>query len=103
LRYAITGRGKSGGVRAIYYFKRADDLIYMLVVYPKSKKDDLSPKQIEQLRKLVKELWHGKDVIQRLDTKPERSESHCEGQSETVPSVRGGIVGRENRAGEDWA
>jgi hypothetical protein len=56
LRYAITGRGKSGGVRAIYYFKRADDLIYMLVVYPKSKKDDLSPKQIEQLRKLVKEL-----------------------------------------------
>jgi hypothetical protein len=56
LRYAIQGRGKSGGVRAIYYFQSADDLIYMLVVYPKSKKDNLSLKEIEQLRKLVKEL-----------------------------------------------
>ncbi len=56
LRYATSGRGKSGGVRTIYYFKSADDLIYMLVVYPKSKKDNLSPKEIEQLRKLVKEL-----------------------------------------------
>jgi hypothetical protein len=56
LRYSIAGRGKSGGVRAIYYFKSADDLIYMLVVYPKSKKDDLSPREVAQLHKLVKEL-----------------------------------------------
>lgn len=56
LRYAVTGRGKSGGVRVIYYLKRIDDLIYMLVIYPKSRKDDLSPDEIEQLRKLVKVL-----------------------------------------------
>ncbi len=38
LRFALQGRGKSGGVRVIYYWKKERDLIYLLVVYPKSKK-----------------------------------------------------------------
>lgn len=56
LRYAMQGRGKSGGVRVIYYWVKDSHLIYMLVVYPKSKKDDLTDKETAILREFVKEL-----------------------------------------------
>jgi hypothetical protein len=56
LRHAVQGRGKSGGVRAIYYWLKDDHLIYMLVVYPKSSKDNLSDREVAILRELVKEL-----------------------------------------------
>ena len=56
LRHAVQGRGKSGGVRAIYYWVKDDHQIFMLVIYPKSKKDDLTDKEVAILRELVKEL-----------------------------------------------
>lgn len=56
LRHAMRGRGKSGGVRVIYYWIKDKHQIYMLVVYPKSRKDDLSDKEVAVLRELVKEL-----------------------------------------------
>jgi len=56
LRHAIQGRGKSGGVRVIYYWIKDNQQIYMLVVYPKSKKDNLTDKETAILREFVKEL-----------------------------------------------
>jgi hypothetical protein len=56
LRYAAQGRGKSGGVRVIYYWVKDNHQIYMLVVYPKSKKDNLTDKETAILREFVKEL-----------------------------------------------
>ena len=56
MRFAIDGRGKSGGVRTIYYWAKPRDQIYMLLIYPKSKKDTLSDKETEILRAYVKEL-----------------------------------------------
>jgi hypothetical protein len=56
VRHAVQGRGKSEGVRAIYDWIKDRHQIYMLVVYPKSKKDDLSVKETAILRELVKEL-----------------------------------------------
>lgn len=56
LRHAIQGRGKSGGVRTIYYAVRERQQIYMLLVYPKAKKDDLTDKETAVLRDFVKEL-----------------------------------------------
>lgn len=56
LRHAVQGRGKSGGVRAIYYWMKEAHQIYMLVVYPKSVKDNLTDKEVALLRDLVKEL-----------------------------------------------
>ena len=56
LRHAVQGRGKSGGVRVIYYWVKDDHQIYMLVVYPKSKKDTLTDQEVAILRELVKEL-----------------------------------------------
>jgi hypothetical protein len=56
LRYPLPGRGKSGGVRVIYYCLRDYGQIYMLLAYSKSKKDDLSDKEVALLREFVKEL-----------------------------------------------
>jgi hypothetical protein len=56
LRHGVQGRGKSGGVRVIYYWVKDDHLIYLLVIYPKSKKDDLTDKETAILRDFVKEL-----------------------------------------------
>ena len=56
LRYGVQGRGKSGGVRVIYYWIKDNHQIYMLVVYPKSVKDNLTDKETALLRDLVKEL-----------------------------------------------
>lgn len=56
LRHATQGRGKSGGVRVIYYWIKDDHQIYMLVVYPKSQKDNLTHRETAILRELVKEL-----------------------------------------------
>ena len=36
IRYALQGRGKSGGIRVIYYWIKDRDHIYFLVAYSKS-------------------------------------------------------------------
>lgn len=56
LRYGLPGRGKSGGVRVIYYWIREDQQIFMLLIYPKSKKESLTDRETAMLRELVKEL-----------------------------------------------
>lgn len=56
MRFAVPGRGKSGGVRVIYYWIKDCHQIYLLIVYPKSKKDTLTDKETAILRELVKEL-----------------------------------------------
>ncbi len=56
LRWAISGKGKSGGIRVIYYWKRADDEIWLLTVYGKSERDTI-PGHI--LRKIAEEIKHG--------------------------------------------
>ena len=56
LRFALPGTGKSGRTRIIYYWIRERRQIYMLMAYPKSKKDDLSDKETAILRDIVKEL-----------------------------------------------
>ncbi len=56
VRWKLEGRGKSGGVRVIYYWVTADDQIQMLYVYPKGKQENLTQEQLAQLRKIV-ERW----------------------------------------------
>jgi hypothetical protein len=55
LRWGVAGRGKRGGIRLIYYWEPADELFYMLYVYPKNVQDDLTPSQVRTLRRLVEE------------------------------------------------
>ena len=56
LRYAVTGRGKRGGIRVIYYWLKDDCQIYMLLAYAKSVKDTLTAQELSVLSELVKEL-----------------------------------------------
>ena len=53
IRWSMSGRGKRGGVRAIYYWVVAKDQILMLFIYSKTEKDDLTPKQLKVLREIV--------------------------------------------------
>jgi mRNA-degrading endonuclease RelE of RelBE toxin-antitoxin system len=53
VRWAMSGKGKSGGVRVIYYFKKKDDEIWLLTIYRKSEVENI-PAHI--LRQIAKEL-----------------------------------------------
>lgn len=56
LRYAVSGRGKRGGIRVIYYWLKDESQIYMLLAYAKSVKDTLNAQELAVLSELVKEL-----------------------------------------------
>jgi mRNA-degrading endonuclease RelE of RelBE toxin-antitoxin system len=55
IRWQRFGGGKRGGVRVIYYWAHRADVLLMLLVYPKSEQDDLSPQQLRVLRQVVEE------------------------------------------------
>jgi len=56
IRHTSFETGKSGGVRIIYYDSPRTQKIYLLLCYPKSKQDDLTPEQKKALKKLVEAL-----------------------------------------------
>ena len=53
LRWARIGKGKSGGVRMIYYWDEPGAIVYLLLVYAKNMQDNLTPQQLRILRDLV--------------------------------------------------
>lgn len=56
VRWKLEDRGKSGGVRVIYYWVTTDEHIRMIHAYPKGKQDNLTPAQLAALRKII-ERW----------------------------------------------
>lgn len=52
------GRGKSGGVRVIYYYKVTKSQILMLFAYPKNVADNLSDRQTAMLASIAKEFYN---------------------------------------------
>jgi mRNA-degrading endonuclease RelE of RelBE toxin-antitoxin system len=57
LRWTMSGRGKRGGTRIIYYWLRPRDTILMLFVFRKNEQSDLSGDQLKILKAIVaKEL-----------------------------------------------
>ena len=57
LRWGMKGRGKRGGARVIYYWAVKPEQLLMLLIYPKSQQDDLTPLQIKILRKMVEKEY----------------------------------------------
>lgn len=53
VRWHVKGRGKRGGLRVIYYLDKKNDTLYMLLVYRKSRQEDLTPQQVKILSRLV--------------------------------------------------
>ena len=56
VRWAARGRGKSGGLRVIYYWIKADEQVVLLTLYGKGEKEDLSAAELQRIVKLVEEL-----------------------------------------------
>lgn len=55
LRWRVKGKGKRGGLRLIYYWDVPADSFYMLAIYKKSQKEDLTQQQLRILYRLVEE------------------------------------------------
>jgi hypothetical protein len=43
VRWSRQGSGKRGGVRVIYFYHRSDVPLYLLMIYAKARREDLSP------------------------------------------------------------
>lgn len=56
MRFRSGKRGKSGGARVIYFFADSAGRIYLLDIYEKSEKSDLTKAEIGILRSEV-EIW----------------------------------------------
>ena len=53
IRWGIASKGKRGGVRAIYYFANSESQVFMLMVYAKNERSDLTKEQLSLLKKVV--------------------------------------------------
>lgn len=47
VRFAANGKGKSGGVRVIYYYFDRDNPLYAIFIYGKGEQVDLTPDQVK--------------------------------------------------------
>ena len=56
IRWGAGGRGKRGGNRVVYYWLVAEDRIYLLTLYGKGVKDDLTPAELAAWRRVVEEI-----------------------------------------------
>lgn len=56
LRWGAAGRGKRGGVRVIYYYHSEDLPLFLLSVFAKNEKANLSQAERNEVRQLVPRL-----------------------------------------------
>ncbi len=56
LRWALSGRGKSGGVRVITFYSGATIPVFLLGVFAKNRKIDLSQAERNQLRATLSQI-----------------------------------------------
>ena len=52
MRFALEGRGKSGGIRVIYLDIPDFAMLYLMLAYPKSEKDNLAPAERNELKQI---------------------------------------------------
>lgn len=53
VRWAADGKGKSGGVRVIYYWKKSDNEIWMLTLYSKSEQATIPGHQLKKIAEAI--------------------------------------------------
>jgi len=56
LRWSMSGKGKKGGIRVIYYWKKQDNEIWMLTVYGKSEKSMIPNHIIKKIAEEIKDV-----------------------------------------------
>lgn len=53
VRWAPAGKGKSGGVRVIYYWKKSEHEIWMLTLYSKSERATIAGHILKQIAEAI--------------------------------------------------
>jgi mRNA-degrading endonuclease RelE of RelBE toxin-antitoxin system len=53
VRWSRSGTGKRGGARVIYFYHNTNRPVYLLMVYAKSRRDDLTPDEKKMLRRFA--------------------------------------------------
>ena len=53
VRWSRSGIGRRGGARVIYFYHNADRPVYLLMVYAKARREDLTPDEKKTVRKLA--------------------------------------------------
>ena len=53
VRWTVSGRGKSGGARVIYYNLLKDGTVWLLIAYTKAKFDNLPVKVLKELKNAI--------------------------------------------------
>jgi hypothetical protein len=56
LRFGAQGKGKSGGVRVIYYYYDLENPLYAILLYSKNEQRDLNPKQKKDIARFAAEI-----------------------------------------------
>lgn len=59
LRWALSGRGKRGGARVIYFFHNENLPVFLLAAYGKNEKANLTPAERNAMARLVPALIAG--------------------------------------------
>ncbi len=49
-------KGKRGGFRLVYIVIRKADIVYLMAIYAKAQKEDLTQKEEKQIKDFIKEL-----------------------------------------------
>ena len=57
VRVGSKDKGKRGGYRVIYAPKEQNGKVFLFLIYPKNKKSNLTPKEVEDIAKYKKELF----------------------------------------------
>ncbi len=56
MRWSLPGRGKSGGIRIIYYNISNEGYLYLALIYAEGEMDNLTKAQRNELKKIVSKL-----------------------------------------------
>ena len=55
VRWSLRGKGKRGGLRVIYYWDSAENVIFLIYLYSKNELSGLRPDQLKLLRRTIEE------------------------------------------------
>lgn len=56
VRWAVGGKGKSGGARVIYYYHNDEIPLFLLTVYVKGRKETVTAREKSKLRELARAI-----------------------------------------------
>ena len=56
IRWAFAGKGKSGGLRIIYYWKKSHDQIFMLTLYSKNEQENIDAATLNKIAKQLEAI-----------------------------------------------